>query len=123
MALWNAILELPMGGTVLGMIIYLFPVWVAFFLGILVGWAWKPRWAALGNCKSDVSVTSSPSTSVNPSNFGASSRNNVIENEPIPSPCTVMSRYYFPSEFNMFLSFSLVYLFFFFFPLLFCFDG
>lgn len=98
-----------MGGTVLGMIIYLFPVWVAFFLGILVGWAWKPRRAALGNCKSDVSATSSPSTLVNPSNFGASSRNNVIENEPIPSPCndttTVMSRYYFPSEFNRFTFF------------------
>lgn len=77
-----------MGGTVLGMIIYLFPVWVAFFLGIMVGWAWKPSWAALGYCKSDISVTSSLSTSVIPSNFGTSARNNVIENQPITTPCT-----------------------------------
>ncbi|XP_019195109.1 PREDICTED: uncharacterized protein LOC109188912 isoform X2 [Ipomoea nil] len=36
------------------------PVWVAFFLGVIIGWAWKPKWARLGNCKFDFSAPSSP---------------------------------------------------------------
>ncbi|KAG6429435.1 hypothetical protein SASPL_107486 [Salvia splendens] len=46
---------------VIGIIQYLGPVWFAFFLGIIVGWVWKPRWATLGNCKFDFSSPPSPS--------------------------------------------------------------
>lgn len=51
---------------ILGMIQLLGPVWVAFLLGIMVGWAWKPRWATLGNCKFDFSAPSSPSSALIP---------------------------------------------------------
>ncbi|XP_031117320.1 uncharacterized protein LOC116020893 [Ipomoea triloba] len=42
------------------MMMFLGPVWVAFFLGIIIGWTWKPKWASLGNCKFDFSAPSSP---------------------------------------------------------------
>lgn len=40
------------------------PVWVAFFLGVIIGWTWKPKWASLGNCKFDFSAPSSPTAFV-----------------------------------------------------------
>ncbi|KAL8534676.1 hypothetical protein ACS0TY_010631 [Phlomoides rotata] len=60
MAFVDAFLE------ILGMIQLLGPVWVSFLLGIMVGWAWKPRWATLGNCKFDFSTPSSPSSALVP---------------------------------------------------------
>ncbi|KAH6770989.1 Polyketide cyclase/dehydrase and lipid transport superfamily protein [Perilla frutescens var. hirtella] len=47
---------------IIGVIQFLGPVWIGFLLGVMVGWAWKPRWATLGNCKFDFSAPSSPST-------------------------------------------------------------
>jgi hypothetical protein len=44
------------------MLFLCFVVWVAFFLGVIVGWAWKPRWATLGS--DDKFKFSSPSTVV-----------------------------------------------------------
>lgn len=59
------ILERPtVWAMVIGMIQFLGPVWIAFLFGLMVGWAWKPRWASLGNCKFDFSAPSSPSTVV-----------------------------------------------------------
>ena len=26
------------------MLLFLVPVWIAFLVGVIVGWAWKPRW-------------------------------------------------------------------------------
>ncbi|XP_071929286.1 uncharacterized protein [Coffea arabica] len=78
MAVADAFLEIltrpTMGGMVVGVIMLLGPVWVAFLLGVMLGWAWKPRWASLGNCKFDFSAPSSPCSSLLPSNvlsFGA----------------------------------------------------
>ncbi|KAI3471263.1 hypothetical protein Pfo_027926 [Paulownia fortunei] len=68
MALVEAFLEILRRPTIwamiIGMIQFLGPVWIAFFLGIMVGWAWKPRWASLGNCKFEFSAPSSPSALV-----------------------------------------------------------
>ncbi|CAI9086982.1 OLC1v1020930C1 [Oldenlandia corymbosa var. corymbosa] len=51
-------------GMILGMIMLLGPVWIGFLVGILAGWAWKPRWATLRNCnKFDFSAPSSPCSS------------------------------------------------------------
>lgn len=44
------------------MLFLCFVVWVAFFLGVIVGWAWKPRWATLGSV--DKFNFSSPSSVV-----------------------------------------------------------
>ncbi|CAA2965835.1 stAR-related lipid transfer 7, mitochondrial-like isoform X1 [Olea europaea subsp. europaea] len=56
------ILERPtMGAIIIGMIQILGPVWIAFLLGIMVGWAWKPGWASLRKRKFDFSAPSSPS--------------------------------------------------------------
>lgn len=33
---------------------------IGFFLGVMVGWSWKPRWASLGICKFQLSAPSSP---------------------------------------------------------------
>ncbi|KAK4273835.1 hypothetical protein QN277_017154 [Acacia crassicarpa] len=44
-----AILENPsISGICTGMIMFLSPIWVAFFVGVVVGWVWKPKWASLG---------------------------------------------------------------------------
>ncbi|KAL3651261.1 hypothetical protein CASFOL_004263 [Castilleja foliolosa] len=46
------ILESPsIRAMILGLIKFVGPVWIAFFVGLMVGWAWKPRWASLGTCK------------------------------------------------------------------------
>lgn len=62
---------------ILGVIQLLGPVWVAFILGIMVGWAWKPRWATLRNCKFEFSAPTSPSSALilipPPSNYGFNS--------------------------------------------------
>ncbi|KAL6581595.1 hypothetical protein OROMI_007518 [Orobanche minor] len=68
MALVEAFLEILRRPTIwamiLGMIQFLGPVWLAFLLGVMLGWAWKPRWASLGNCKFEISAPSSPSASI-----------------------------------------------------------
>ncbi|XVF10177.1 hypothetical protein REPUB_Repub07fG0160200 [Reevesia pubescens] len=63
------------------MLLYLGSFWIAFLVGIIVGWAWKPKWASNGTKKLscavskslELSVPSSPSKSpVSPlKNFGS----------------------------------------------------
>ncbi|KAL0382484.1 UNVERIFIED_CONTAM: hypothetical protein Scaly_0535700 [Sesamum calycinum] len=64
MALVEAFLEILKRPTIwamiIGMIQFLGPIWIAFLVGIMVGWVWKPRWASLGNCKFEFSAPSSP---------------------------------------------------------------
>ncbi|KAL1820049.1 hypothetical protein DCAR_0416354 [Daucus carota subsp. sativus] len=49
MALVDAFLEIlsrpAIGEVMVGIFVFMGPVWVAFLLGLVVGWAWKPRWA------------------------------------------------------------------------------
>lgn len=58
-------------GIILGMIMLLGPVSIAFLVGIVVGWAWKPRWASLGSCKLDFFAPSSPCAALIPSTVEA----------------------------------------------------
>lgn len=60
--------------TAIGMV--LSPMWLAFILGVIVGWLWKPKWATLGKEKLTTSFAksldfASPS-SASPSNFAFS---------------------------------------------------
>lgn len=42
------ILERPtMVGVYTGLMMFLAPIWIAFVLGVMVGWAWKPKWVNL----------------------------------------------------------------------------
>lgn len=58
-------------GIILGMIMLLGPVSIAFLVGIVVGWAWKPGWASLGSCKLDFFAPSSPCAALLPSTVKA----------------------------------------------------
>ncbi|TKY74018.1 StAR-related lipid transfer protein 7 [Spatholobus suberectus] len=56
--------------TVIGM--FFSPLWVAFFVGVIVGWLWKPKWARLGKEKLTISLAkcldfASPSSASSPS--------------------------------------------------------
>ncbi|KAL2339547.1 hypothetical protein Fmac_007487 [Flemingia macrophylla] len=56
--------------TAIGM--YFSPLWVAFFVGVIVGWLWKPKWASLGKEKLTTSLAksldfASPSSASSPS--------------------------------------------------------
>ncbi|GFY84017.1 polyketide cyclase/dehydrase and lipid transport superfamily protein [Actinidia rufa] len=60
-------LERPtIGGVLVDMLLFLVPVWIAFVVGVIVGWAWKPRWAATQgyNGKFNCSAVPSPSVDV-----------------------------------------------------------
>ncbi|CAJ1974478.1 unnamed protein product [Sphenostylis stenocarpa] len=61
--------------TVVGM--FLSPLWIAFFVGVIVGWLWKPKWARLGKEKLTTSLAksldfASPSSASSPSKSVAS---------------------------------------------------
>ncbi|PSS32952.1 StAR-related lipid transfer protein like [Actinidia chinensis var. chinensis] len=70
MALIGAFLEFlerpTIGGVLVDMLLFLVPVWIAFVVGVIVGWAWKPRWAATQgyNGKFNCSAVPSPSVDV-----------------------------------------------------------
>ncbi|KAA8533532.1 hypothetical protein F0562_031034 [Nyssa sinensis] len=83
------------------MMVFLGPVWIAFLVGIMVGWAWKPRWASLGNSfKLNCSAPSSPTTLISSPlkgmgwnsfkfqipTFGSCVMDNGADKERIPSP-------------------------------------
>ncbi|KAK0592633.1 hypothetical protein LWI29_022552 [Acer saccharum] len=49
---FNGVLEKPsLGEICTGMIVQLGPVWVAFLVGLMVGWLWKPKWVCSGRDK------------------------------------------------------------------------
>ncbi|XP_023754945.1 uncharacterized protein LOC111903398 [Lactuca sativa] len=64
---WEILKRPTLGEIVREMLMILGPVGIAFFLGVMIGWAWKPRWANLGNCEIDSLVSSSPPLSLMPS--------------------------------------------------------
>ncbi|KAF8008361.1 hypothetical protein BT93_K2130 [Corymbia citriodora subsp. variegata] len=43
-------------GVCADVVLFLVPVWIAFLLGVLVGWVWKPKWASLGRVELSCSV-------------------------------------------------------------------
>ncbi|KAL5737116.1 hypothetical protein ACOSQ2_031904 [Xanthoceras sorbifolium] len=59
----NGVLEKPtLGEMCTEMVVQLGPVWVAFLVGLMVGWLWKPKWVCSGGDKYN-SMSSSESTS------------------------------------------------------------
>lgn len=57
------ILEGPsLGAVVLELAVLVVPIWVALFVGVLVGWVWRPKWANLAAAVSVGSEESSPSS-------------------------------------------------------------
>lgn len=69
------ILSRPNMGEVVGeLLMFMTPLWVAVIVGVLVGWAWKPKWANLayrdliGGSSKD-SDSNSNSSSVSSLNF------------------------------------------------------
>ncbi|CAA6666663.1 unnamed protein product [Spirodela intermedia] len=45
-SLVEALRQPTIGGVVAELVLFSVPVWLALFVGLLVGWAWRPRWAA-----------------------------------------------------------------------------
>ncbi|XP_074281591.1 uncharacterized protein LOC141606387 [Silene latifolia] len=67
-AIWG-ILEKPAsigGGLMIEIMLFIMPIWTAFLVGLVIGWAWKPRWWDRNKIDSfmakivDFSVPSSP---------------------------------------------------------------
>ncbi|KAE9604065.1 putative START-like domain-containing protein [Lupinus albus] len=46
-------------GVFSGMVLFLGPIWLAFFIGLSVGWLWKPKWASMGKEKLTSSLAKS----------------------------------------------------------------
>ncbi|KAE8730713.1 putative beta-1,3-galactosyltransferase 6 [Hibiscus syriacus] len=83
------ILRKPTIGDVLSeLMIFMAPLWVAVMVGVLVGWAWKPKWANIGrgmliDCSGSEDSTPAPSDSSSTS-FGFISSLNSIKSQ-LPS--------------------------------------
>ncbi|KAJ9148169.1 hypothetical protein P3X46_030249 [Hevea brasiliensis] len=60
MALWSILLEIlnrpTLGDALAELVIFMIPLWIAVIVGVLLGWAWKPKWANLGRVMLDSSV-------------------------------------------------------------------
>lgn len=68
MAVVSVLLEIfrrPTIVEVLGeLVFFIVPLWIAVFVGVLVGWAWKPKWANLvGRDIADYSVSKQETSS------------------------------------------------------------
>lgn len=51
---WMALFDRPkVGDALMGVVTFLGPLWVAVVFGVLVGWAWKPKWVKLAKEKFD----------------------------------------------------------------------
>ncbi|OIW21657.1 hypothetical protein TanjilG_07183 [Lupinus angustifolius] len=48
-----------MFGVFSGLVLFLGPMWLAFFFGLVVGWLWKPKWASTGKEKLTSSLAKS----------------------------------------------------------------
>lgn len=72
MALVSAVLEIlqkpTIGDVVIELMVLMAPIWAAVLVGVLVGWAWKPKWV---NLKVDSLDSSNKSTMAFPQ-FSAS---------------------------------------------------
>ncbi|KAI3843580.1 hypothetical protein MKX03_022405 [Papaver bracteatum] len=68
MALVSALFEVLKGPTIgnvfTELLLFLGPLWIAVLVGVVVGWAWKPKWATLGKDKLDYTMSKASSLSV-----------------------------------------------------------
>lgn len=93
---FSEILRTPTG--VVEMLIFLGPVSIAFLIGIIVGWAWKPRWISSDDCEFDWTAVENQivGSNHNPQQqsvqtgtndgFGSSGVDRKIDKEPLKLP-------------------------------------
>jgi hypothetical protein len=66
MALVSALLEILQRPTIVDVLselmMFIAPLWVAVIVGVLVGWAWKPRWAKVVLSKDSLPVSPTTTT-------------------------------------------------------------
>lgn len=46
--LWEIFNKPTMGDVLRELMMFIAPLWIAVIVGVLVGWAWKPKWVNLG---------------------------------------------------------------------------
>lgn len=86
----NEVLEKPSIGEICaGMIMYLGAVWIAFLVGLIVGWTWKPKWASFRRHKFLCSLYNSDDSTSPP----LSDLENTSDEKPKPS-ASAASRYF-----------------------------
>ncbi|GAB4858609.1 hypothetical protein Ancab_010083 [Ancistrocladus abbreviatus] len=56
-AFWSTLERPPMRRIVIETVLFVIPVWTAFLVGLIVGWAWRPSWANLDRSKFDYLVS------------------------------------------------------------------
>ncbi|XP_042480136.1 uncharacterized protein LOC122061037 [Macadamia integrifolia] len=62
------ILQRPtIGDVFMELVMFLGPLSIAFLIGLVIGWSWKPKWATLGGHKLDCSVLNPSSSLQSPS--------------------------------------------------------
>ncbi|KAJ6297831.1 hypothetical protein OIU76_019024 [Salix suchowensis] len=80
MALGSVLLEIlqrPTIGEVLGeILIFVIPLWVAVAIGVIVGWAWRPKWAS--NLSREMLLDSKVSKEAEKGEFSATTTSSVI---------------------------------------------
>ncbi|KAF2298067.1 hypothetical protein GH714_010846 [Hevea brasiliensis] len=82
MAVWSILLEIlkrpTFGDVVIELVMFMIPLWIAVIVGVLVGWAWKPKWANLGRVMFDSSVSKDSATTVaSPASLSISTLNSL----------------------------------------------
>ncbi|KAE8717490.1 putative beta-1,3-galactosyltransferase 6 [Hibiscus syriacus] len=74
---WEILSKPTIGDVLSELLIFIAPMWAAVIVGVLVGWAWKPKWANLGReIFMDSSASSSESASTG---FGSLSNLNFMK--------------------------------------------
>lgn len=80
MALGSVLLEIlqrPTIGEVLSeILIFVIPLWVAVAIGVIVGWAWRPKWAS--NLSREMLLDSKVSKEAEKGEFSATTTSSVI---------------------------------------------
>ncbi|KAF8379909.1 hypothetical protein HHK36_027374 [Tetracentron sinense] len=64
--LFEVLQRLTIGDVFTKLIVFLGPLGIAVLVGIVIGWAWKPKWANLRMDQLDCSVSKTPSPSSSP---------------------------------------------------------
>ncbi|KAL8053280.1 hypothetical protein ABFS82_05G061400 [Erythranthe guttata] len=89
MALVSAFLEIlqrpNFGDVIFELIVFTTPIWVAVFVGVLLGWAWKPNWANLKldflDSAAKISKGDANNSSLSSTNSGSDCSSSNSENE------------------------------------------
>ncbi|TYJ19563.1 hypothetical protein E1A91_A09G199500v1 [Gossypium mustelinum] len=81
---WEILKKPTIGDVVRELLIFIAPLWVAVIVGVLVGWAWKPKWANIGremfmDCSGSKNSAPAESSESSSSGFGSLPSLNLIK--------------------------------------------